>query len=195
MMNLGGFAFNTSMISLIKSSTKALLRILSISRFSDKLHPTWPLPHLLPLSYWKTCSSDSVLLLGLIVEATWFSIPLFVAVGKKTALEHATKVLIMHVERHGKDNWILFHLYLTKIWGFICGLSVLQIISPHTSHTLKKHVSLEMMIHNRRGIPQKMCKRIKHQWEKTAPGYRGCTWRLDLEILEAFSNLHDSLIS
>lgn len=52
MINLGGFGFNTSK----RGSTKALLCILSISKFSDKLHPTLPLSHLLPLSYRKISS-------------------------------------------------------------------------------------------------------------------------------------------
>lgn len=64
--------------------------------------------------------------------------------GGERALECATKVLIMHVVRYGKDNWIIFHLYLTKNWGFISVLSTYQITSPHSSHALKKHTSLEI---------------------------------------------------
>lgn len=148
MMNLGGFGFNTSMISLIKRFYQSLvvnfehLQVLTQTSFhlaSSSPPTSVPLENLfLRFSFIIWAHSGSHMIFH----------SHFCSCGKKKALDCATKVLIMHVERHGKDNQIIFHLYLTKNWGFICGLPISQMISPHTSHALKKHTSLETMIHN-----------------------------------------------
>lgn len=86
MMNLGGFSFNTSMISLIKGLYKSLvvnfehLQVLrqTLSHLASPSPPTSALQ--------ENLSSDSVLWWGLIVEAYMIFHPHFCSCEKKKEL-------------------------------------------------------------------------------------------------------------
>lgn len=170
MINLGGFGFNTSMISLIKRFYQSLvvnfehLQVLrqTSSHLASSSPPTSALQQNLFLRF--------SFIIGAHSGSHMIFHSHFCSCGKrKRALESATKVLIMHVGRHGKDNWIIFHLYLTKNWGFICGLSISQTISPPSPRTMyrdNKAQSHHRVVTDPRPLPKPaMLSKNTHLWE------------------------------